>query len=83
MSICCVQNCKSRTDRSNKKNYNYVLYYFPKEHKLRKQWFEGCQRKEGDIKLNYDGRIGWRLRPLLRDALGNGRIVRRLRPQRI
>jgi len=52
MPVCCIKNCKSRIDRSNKENYNLLLFYFPKENELRRQWLKACQRKEGDIKLS-------------------------------
>lgn len=52
MPVCCIKNCKSRTGRNNRENYNVLLYYFPKEPELRRQWLEACQRKEEDIKLS-------------------------------
>lgn len=52
MPVCCVKNCRSRTDRGNKENYNVSLYYFPKECELRRKWLEACERKEGEIKIN-------------------------------
>lgn len=52
MPACCVRNCRSRSGRSIRENKNVLLYYFPKERELRRQWLEACQRKEGDIKLS-------------------------------
>jgi len=52
MPVCCIKNCKSRTGRNNKENYNVPLYYFPKEPELRKQWLKACRRKETDIKVS-------------------------------
>ncbi|XP_077270191.1 uncharacterized protein LOC143901639 [Temnothorax americanus] len=52
MPVCCIKNCKSRTGRGNRENYNVLLCYFPKEPEIRRQWLEACQRKEADIKLS-------------------------------